>query len=217
MRGNASLLRRSAQCSVDSRAFLTASYRSLLRTYILSPPNEPPPDALIKLLSSPRIRHVDLCYLDDSSGRTLLHEAARRKDLRLIELAVRAGADVFVRDRKGRTVSESAGKDERVKVFLKQCQSQICVRYILRSRLPQSPTRTRLFWQSRQRSHPSCEDTSINIPTWRRVTTRAGSSLRMESFPVITSRPSLCVTADPGLQIIVTKKTRTSRVADRSR
>ncbi|KAI9062281.1 hypothetical protein FKP32DRAFT_1629749 [Trametes sanguinea] len=108
----------------DSRAFLTASYRSLLRTYILSPPSAQPPEALVKLLSSPRIRLVDLSYLDDASGRTLLHEAARRKDLRLIELAVRAGADIFVRDRRGRAVYDSAGKDDRVRAFLRQFTNQ---------------------------------------------------------------------------------------------
>ncbi|KAH9947039.1 Oxysterol-binding protein-domain-containing protein [Amylocystis lapponica] len=108
----------------DSRAFLTASYRSLLRTYILSPPNDPPPEALLKLLSSPRIHLVDLSFLDDSSGRTLLHEAARRKDLRTAELAVRAGADVFARDRKGRMVYDGVGKDDRVRVFLRQFTNQ---------------------------------------------------------------------------------------------
>ncbi|KAH9920538.1 Oxysterol-binding protein-domain-containing protein [Epithele typhae] len=108
----------------DSRAILTASYRSLLRSYILSSSSAPPTDALIQILSSPRIRLVDLSYLDDSSGRTLLHEAARRKDLRLVELAVRAGADVFVRDRKGRPVYDSAGKDDRVRVFLRQFTNQ---------------------------------------------------------------------------------------------
>lgn len=105
----------------DSRAFLTAHYRSLLRSYILSPHNDPPPEALVKLLELPRIQLVDLSYLDDASGRTLLHEAARRKDLRLVEKAVRAGADVFVRDRKGRPVYDSAGKDDRVRVYLRQC------------------------------------------------------------------------------------------------
>lgn len=64
---------------------------------------------------------MDLSYLDDDSGSSLLHEAARRKDLRLIELTVRAGADVFVRNRKGKMAHESAGKDDRVKVFLRQC------------------------------------------------------------------------------------------------
>ncbi|PCH33004.1 hypothetical protein WOLCODRAFT_129549 [Wolfiporia cocos MD-104 SS10] len=108
----------------DSRAFLTASYRSLLRTYILSPTNEAPPDTLVKLLSSPRIHNVDLSYLDEASGRTLLHEAARRKDLKMVELAVRAGADVFARDRRGRMVYDGVGKDDRVRVYLKQFTNQ---------------------------------------------------------------------------------------------
>jgi hypothetical protein len=64
---------------------------------------------------------VNLSYLDDSSGKSLLHEAAKRKDLRLIELAVRAGIDVFVRDRKGKMAYDSAGKDDHVRVFLRQC------------------------------------------------------------------------------------------------
>ncbi|PIL27866.1 hypothetical protein GSI_09988 [Ganoderma sinense ZZ0214-1] len=108
----------------DSRAFLNASYRSLLHSYTVSSPSTPAPEALIKLLSSPRIRLVNLSYLDDTSGVTLLHEAAKRKDLRLVELAVRAGADVFVRDRKGRPVYDGAGKDDRVRVFLRQFTNQ---------------------------------------------------------------------------------------------
>ncbi|KAJ7929621.1 Oxysterol-binding protein-domain-containing protein [Mycena leptocephala] len=144
----------------DSRAFLNASYRSLLRSYILSPfpastastgggnanananytnnrpgssgPHSPqmqlqpqghgaayqaglagqPPPALLALLSSPRAKYVDLAYLDDASGRALLHEAARRRDLRLLELAVRAGADVF------------GGGDGEVKAFLRQLTNQ---------------------------------------------------------------------------------------------
>ncbi len=108
--------------SSDSRSLLTASYRSLLRTYILSPPNDPPSQNLIALLSSPRGRLIDLSYLDDASGTTLLHEAARRKDFRLVELAVRAGADIFIRDRKGRPVQEVVGKDDKMRVFLRQCE-----------------------------------------------------------------------------------------------
>ncbi|KAF8629796.1 hypothetical protein AX17_005575 [Amanita inopinata Kibby_2008] len=104
----------------DSRSFLNASYRSLLHSYILSPPNSQPPSALVSLLESRRISFVDLSYLDDDSGTSLLHEAARRKNLRLIELAVRSGADVFVRNRKGKTAYEGAGKDDQVRVFLRQ-------------------------------------------------------------------------------------------------
>jgi ankyrin repeat protein len=106
----------------DSRAFLNASYRSLLRSYHLSPVNDPPSPALITLLESPRVKFVDLSYLDNDSGTSLLHEAARHKDLRLIELAVRAGADVFIRNRKGKMAYEGTGKDDRVRVFLRQCR-----------------------------------------------------------------------------------------------
>ncbi|CAK5274399.1 unnamed protein product [Mycena citricolor] len=147
----------------DSRAFLNASYRSLLRSYILSPfgshhqhsssagslsaatpkvhtspsTSAGPPPALLSLLSSPRVAHVDLNYLDDSSGKSLLHEAARRRDLRLLELAVRAGADVFVRDMRGKLPGEGlpstttgysgGGKgkgDGDVKAFLRQLTNQ---------------------------------------------------------------------------------------------
>ncbi|KAH9045286.1 Oxysterol-binding protein-domain-containing protein [Lactarius pseudohatsudake] len=104
----------------DSRALLTASYRSLLRTYILSSRDAPPSPSLLSLLSSPRAKLVNLSYLDDASGTTLLHEATRRKDIRLVELAVRAGADVFVRDRRGRPAQEVVGKDDKMRVFLRQ-------------------------------------------------------------------------------------------------
>ncbi|KAG6899116.1 hypothetical protein C0995_007016, partial [Termitomyces sp. Mi166 len=106
----------------DSHTYLNASFRSLFRSYILSPPNAPPPPALISLLGSPRARFIDLSYLHDTACTSILHEAARRRDLRLIELVVRAGADVFVRDEHGRMPGEGLGtaKDERVRVFLKQ-------------------------------------------------------------------------------------------------
>ncbi|KAJ7674024.1 Oxysterol-binding protein-domain-containing protein [Mycena polygramma] len=161
----------------DSRTFLNASYRSLLRSYILSPfpdpsapasastpttpaPSSPrvggqgnglhggaggqagqPPPALLAMLASPRAKHLDLAYLDDASGRALLHEAARRRDLRLLELAVRAGADVFVRDRRGKLPGQGSasgsggaalgkggkglGRGEgEVKAFLRQLTNQ---------------------------------------------------------------------------------------------
>jgi len=109
---------------VDSRAVLNARFQSVLRGYIQSPVNAPAPQELLDLLSLPRIKDVDISQLDAPTGTTLLHEAARRKDLRLVELAVRAGADVFVRDRRGKGVAEGAGKDDRVKVFLRQFTNQ---------------------------------------------------------------------------------------------
>lgn len=40
----------------------------------------------------------------------------------MVELAVRAGADVFMRDRRGRTAYDGLGKDDKVRVFLRQCK-----------------------------------------------------------------------------------------------
>jgi hypothetical protein len=65
----------------DSRSLLTVTYRSLLHSYIFSPLNDPLPSELLTLLSSPRIKHVDLSYLDEDSGSSLLHKAAHRKDV----------------------------------------------------------------------------------------------------------------------------------------
>jgi hypothetical protein len=49
--------------------------------------------------------------------------------LRLVELAMKKGADAFVRDKRGKRVLEGdkAG-DERIKVFLKQCTHFMKVR-----------------------------------------------------------------------------------------
>ncbi|KAF7304407.1 Oxysterol-binding protein [Mycena chlorophos] len=141
----------------DSRTFQNASYRSLLRSYILSAtPSSTPnlqgpagaPPALIEMLSSPRAAHLDLSYIDDASGRTLLHEAARRRDLRLLELAVRAGADVFVRDRRGRLPGDDPANDGRggskvskgngdVKAFLRQLTNQDAT--LMRTELQPAP------------------------------------------------------------------------------
>ena len=83
---------------------------------------------------------MNLSALDEKTGTSILHEAARyvssyvseptaeasfrRRDLRLVELAVKRGADVFVRDKRGRRVLDGEkGGDERIKAFLPQCQS----------------------------------------------------------------------------------------------
>lgn len=68
---------------------------------------------------------MNLSYLDDHTGQSLLHEAAKRKDLRLIELAIRAGADVFIRNRRGKTSYDKTEADDRVRVFLRQCEQNI--------------------------------------------------------------------------------------------
>lgn len=81
-------------------------------------------DELKKFLNQGRIGVVDLNAKSQSSGTTLLHEAVRRKDNVLIELAVRKGADVFGRNKRGKRVLEST-KDEKIKALLRQreCKS----------------------------------------------------------------------------------------------
>ncbi|KAJ7602897.1 hypothetical protein FB45DRAFT_1097914 [Roridomyces roridus] len=97
--------------------------------------------ALAALLSSPRSALIDLNYLDDASGSGLLHEAAKRRDLRLLELGVRAGADVFGRDRKGRLPGQGGGRDgkgdEKVKAFLRQLTNQDAT--LMRTGAPAAP------------------------------------------------------------------------------
>ncbi|KAJ7730273.1 hypothetical protein DFH07DRAFT_969264 [Mycena maculata] len=46
-----------------------------------------PAAALVALLASPRAPLIDLSYVEDASGSGLLHEVARRRDLRLLELS----------------------------------------------------------------------------------------------------------------------------------
>ena len=116
-----------------------------MHSYIASPISAPPPADLLRILTSPRARLIDLSYLDSTSGRSLLHEAAIRRDLNLIEKSVAAGADVFVRDRRGKGVGEGEGisKDDKVRVFLRQCVSSVLSVYYQYSILHyQIPTRT---------------------------------------------------------------------------
>lgn len=54
-----------------------------------------------------------------ASGGTLLHEAARNKDLQLAQLLLLHGADPFRRDRKGK-LPQDVTKDERTKAILKK-------------------------------------------------------------------------------------------------
>ncbi|KAF2183746.1 hypothetical protein K469DRAFT_710549 [Zopfia rhizophila CBS 207.26] len=79
------------------------------------------------LLQDPRIKStVDVnggdLATDPSvveSGGTLLHEAARRRDVKLIQLLLLNGADPFRRDRKGK-LPQDYTKDDRTRAILKR-------------------------------------------------------------------------------------------------
>lgn len=84
-------------------------------------------EQLEKVLEDSRIEHlIDVNSGELStdpgtvqSGGTLLHEAARKKDTRLIQLLLMHGADPFRRDRKGR-LPQDVTKDDRTRGILKK-------------------------------------------------------------------------------------------------
>nr|XP_018260745.1 oxysterol-binding protein [Kwoniella dejecticola CBS 10117]OBR82903.1 oxysterol-binding protein [Kwoniella dejecticola CBS 10117] len=110
----------------ESRGQLQLRYLARLAGYISSPLSSVDESLhMIEFLEGPRTGILNLSALDERSGTSLLHEAARRRDLRLVELAVKRGADVFVRDKRGRRVLDGEkNADERIKVFLRQFNNQ---------------------------------------------------------------------------------------------
>ncbi len=84
-------------------------------------------DEIEKLLEDPHVETVLDVNSEElardaitvQSGGTLLHEAARNKDLRLIQILLLHGADPFRRDRKGR-LPQDVTKDERTRAILKK-------------------------------------------------------------------------------------------------
>ncbi|KAJ6551960.1 hypothetical protein B0H19DRAFT_1159476 [Mycena capillaripes] len=121
-----------------------AEYRSLLRSFILSPFPASLPNPNVGAgagggMQSPVRSSTRHDSIQGIQGGPL--PAPRRRDLRLLELAVRAGADVFVRERRGKLPGRSSGssssgrggalgigKGERgegeVKPFLRQLTNQ---------------------------------------------------------------------------------------------
>ena len=84
-------------------------------------------DQLEKLLEDSRVENVidvnggELAIdpATTQSGGTLLHEAARKKDIKLIQLLLMHGADPFRRDRKGK-LPQDVTKDDRTRAILKK-------------------------------------------------------------------------------------------------
>ncbi|KWU44499.1 hypothetical protein RHOSPDRAFT_18065, partial [Rhodotorula sp. JG-1b] len=74
---------------------------------------------LYHFVAKPRAGCCDFAMRDPVSGTTVLHEAARRKDLALIKLVLSRGADVLARDKRGKLPIDCA-KDERIKEVLRK-------------------------------------------------------------------------------------------------
>ncbi|QUC17993.1 uncharacterized protein UV8b_02234 [Ustilaginoidea virens] len=89
-------------------------------------------DSLAQVLEEPRLKTVvDINNPEFASepatvetGGTLLHEAARKKDTRLIQVLLLHGGDPFRRDRKGK-LPQSVTHDDTVKVILKKSPAAV--------------------------------------------------------------------------------------------
>lgn len=89
-------------------------------------------DRLEKLLVEPRVETVlDVNGLELATdpvtvqtGGTLLHEAARKRDTKLIQLLLMHGADPFRRDRKGK-LPQDVTKDDRTRGILKKSPAAV--------------------------------------------------------------------------------------------
>ncbi|WAQ90581.1 hypothetical protein PtA15_12A571 [Puccinia triticina] len=79
-------------------------------------------DQLYKFMNLPRCKSIDFNLREEQTGTTLLHEAAKRKDIHLINLAISRGADVLARDKRNKMPIDVA-IDEKVKVILRQAAS----------------------------------------------------------------------------------------------
>ena len=76
-------------------------------------------EKLYHFIAMSRSRCIDFGTRDHATGTTVLHEAAKRKDLAVIKLAISKGADVLSRDKKGKLPIDLA-RDERIKTVLRQ-------------------------------------------------------------------------------------------------
>lgn len=89
-------------------------------------------DQLEKVLEEPRVEGViDANGLDlvtdaatSQSGGTLLHEGARKKDTRLLQILLMHGADPFRRDRKGK-LPQDVTKDDKTRTILKKSPAAV--------------------------------------------------------------------------------------------
>ncbi|KAL4994442.1 Oxysterol-binding protein-domain-containing protein [Aspergillus recurvatus] len=89
-------------------------------------------DKLEKLLEEPRVEGIlDVNALDLvtdpatlHSGGTLLHEGARKKDTKLIQILLMHGADPFRRDKKGK-LPQDVTKDDRTRAIVKKSPAAV--------------------------------------------------------------------------------------------
>ncbi|PLW29728.1 hypothetical protein PCASD_15592 [Puccinia coronata f. sp. avenae] len=117
----------SSQTSVVSSSSLNANQHSgnlsdVIPSSTAINNHESAADQLYKFMNLPRCKSIDFNLREEQTGTTLLHEAAKRKDIHLINLAISRGADVLARDKRNKMPIDVA-TDEKIKSILRQAAS----------------------------------------------------------------------------------------------
>jgi hypothetical protein len=105
-----------------SRAQFNSTFIDLLTGYL----NGDSCEQLLAWVNRRRARCIDFSVKvpSGSHGTTVLHEAARRKDQALLQACHDQGADLLVRDAKGRAPTDFA-KDDKIRAWFRQGSSSI--------------------------------------------------------------------------------------------
>ena len=123
--------------------------------------------ALEKLLEQPRVVGIldvnspDLVTdrLTAQTGGTLLHEGARVRDAKLVQILLMHGADPFLRDRKGK-LPQDVTKDDRMRAILKRSPAAVMAQRGIQERaILGNSTGQGLGNTSRGESHLAAKDT----------------------------------------------------------
>ncbi|RIA81478.1 Oxysterol-binding protein [Glomus cerebriforme] len=110
-----------------SRTEFVEHATSLFKQYVVSSNYS----GLYSLFSDPRASAlVDINHQDSSTGATLLHDSARKKDMEMVKFCIDHGADVGIRDRKGKLAIEVT-KDDDIKSLLKQITAPLTTTLIV--------------------------------------------------------------------------------------
>ncbi|KAG0230016.1 hypothetical protein BGW42_001179 [Actinomortierella wolfii] len=80
--------------------------------------------SLQQLFDDPRAAFVlNISHQHTETGSTILHAAAKRKDMQMVQWALDQGIDTHLRDKKGK-VAADVTKDSKIKSLLKEARSQ---------------------------------------------------------------------------------------------
>lgn len=103
----------------DLRALIQRHLEEFETLAMRGAPTEAAEQALVKLISLPRVTSVDLAVTSSHTGKDVLHTAVKYKSLDLIKVSISHGADPYVKDMSGQSANDMT-KDEQIRSFIRQ-------------------------------------------------------------------------------------------------